>query len=1147
MHCILRGVLLFVTFWLLTAQVETSTSIRGLITDSTGAAVPGAHVTIHNADTNEERSTTSDSSGSYSFPSVVPGRYDISVSHPGFKRGEVKNRVAQVSQTAQVDVVLQIGEVSESVTVSAAGAEMIDTSTAEVAGTIVNKLVQDLPLNGRNFFDLATVLPHVSLQNISPQSSFAGFSMNPVLGSNQSSPLFRSSGIFAAGNRDSATNVSIDGVNVQSSVYRQTTPQQPPSAIQEVKIHVSSTNAEFGNGAAAVNVITKAGTNQFHGEVYEYLHNQKTDANYFFNNLSGRVKSPFRQNQFGGAAGGPVLHNKLFVFGAYEGLRVRQSSFSMVTVPPNELRNGDFSNYHPPGAGVGVFLPTPVIYNPYNYNSTTGLRVPFPGNRIPLGPTGLCAPRPACADAVTLKFMQDYIAAPNTTIDGIPRFVGDSRQLVDSDQGVLRVDWAKSEKDRIYGRYSRTISPSANQPIETLAGLVQNASDQGTALHWTRAISASTVNEFLAGYAHPKWLYGRDPNIPNVASGIGLANTSGNPGGPGFSVPGYSMNSSLSFILFGTDNLYQIGDDVTHVRGRHNFKFGFQAIERRFHYPNHANDKGSFNFSDVYTRACPLGNAACNTAAAAAGITDPGGNAFASYLLGVPLSGLFQLISSPYRGYTRYYGGYAQDSWRFSTRLTLNYGLRYEYWSPWRVPRNNVASFNEVTGDIIYALQNPLDYYNPSTNYGRNAPITPGVPREAYRTSKGNFAPRVGLAYTITPSTVFRAGWGIYYDGNNNANQFSDIQSAVGPFRLRYEPVVASSDQVPTLRIEGNFPYPNPTAIPQKFATPRATFRFAPSFMPVATVQEWSASIQQRLGSEWAAEISYQGTHAIHLLQFVDVNPPRLPVPGAPPIAIDDRRKFPFWGVVGSWKPIGYGRYSGLGATLRNNNWHGLTYLSSFTLAKNIVSAVLGTSDQGNAHGEYPYIWQGSAELTPRLRYVNSLSYDLPLGPGKLVGRSTQGPAAKLLGGWNFSTIVDMTTGAWRRVTTSTDTSNTNYGVMPDRICDPRDEPGGRSRLQWFNVSCFAQPAFGKFGNSPLGVYEDPGLNNWNMAFSKSTVIGFPNEAARVEFRADLFNAFNHTQWGNATNTTLPSNVNAGRITSTRPPRQMQFSLSFHF
>src|SRR5262245_301871 len=365
-----RWALLFcAAMGLLVAQVDTSTSIRGLVTDTTGAAVPGAKVVIQNTGTGEERSTVSDSSGSYSFPSVVPGRYDISVSHPGFKRGEVKNRVAQVSQPAQVDVVLQVGEVSESVTVSAEGAELISTSSAEVAGTIVNKLVDNLPLNGRNFFDLATVLPHVSLQNISPQSSFAGFSQNAVLGNSQSGPLFRAAGIFAAGNRDSATNVSIDGVNVQSSVYRQTTPQQPPSAIQEVKIHVSSTNAEFGYGAAAVNVITKGGTNQLHGEVYEYLHNQKTDANYFFNNLAGRVKSPFRQNQFGGAAGGPVLHNRLFVFGAYEGLRVRQSSFSMVTVASNELRNGDFSNYHPPGAGTGVFLPTPVIYNPYSYNS----------------------------------------------------------------------------------------------------------------------------------------------------------------------------------------------------------------------------------------------------------------------------------------------------------------------------------------------------------------------------------------------------------------------------------------------------------------------------------------------------------------------------------------------------------------------------------------------------------------------------------------------------------------------------------------------------------------------------------------------------------------------------------------------------------
>ena len=1128
------------------AQVETSTSIRGLVTDTSGGAIPAATIAIRNVATGESRSSQSDSSGAYAFPSVLPGVYHITVTHPGFKRSEVKNRMAQVSQSAQVDIVLQVGEVTESVTVSAEGAELISTSSSEVAGTIVNRLVEELPLNGRNFFDLATVLPHVSLQNISPQASFASFSMNAVLGANPSSPLFRSSGIFAAGNRDSATNVSIDGVNVQSSVYRQTTPQQPPSAIQEVRIHVSSTNAEFGNGAAAVNVITKSGTNTFHGEVYEYLHNEKTDANYFFNNLNNRGKNPFRQNQFGAALGGPVIHNKLFFFAAYEGMRVRQSTFSMITVPPDELRNGDFSSYRPPGAGVGVFLPTPVIYNPYSFNPQTGLRTPFPGNRIPLGATGLCAPRPTCADPVTLKLLQDFISRPNAVVDDIPRFVGDASQRIDSDQGTFRIDWTKSDKDRIYGRYSRTLVPSSNQPLEKLAGLVQNGSDMSAVTHWTRTISASTVNDLMVGYAHPKWLYGRAPGIPDVAAQLGLRNTSDNPGGPSFGGTGFSMNASLSFILDGTDNLYQLGDDITHIRGRHNLKFGFQAIERRFHYPNHANDKGNFNFSDVYTRACPLGNAACEAARTAAGLA-PGGHQFASYLLGTPLSALFQLISSPYRGYTRYYGGYAQDSWRVSTKLTLNYGLRYEYWSPWRVPRNNVASFDEVNGRILYALQNPLDYYSASTDFGRKAPLNPDVPREAYRTSKMNFAPRFGLAYSITKSTVFRAGWGMYYDGNNNANQFSDVQSAVGPFRLRFEPVAASSEQIPSLRVEGNFPFPGPTSVPQPNATPRATFRFAPGYYPVATVQEWSASIQRRIGADWAAEISYQGTHAIHLPQFVDVNAPRLPDPTGPRVAIDARRKFPFWGVVGSWKPIGYGRYNGLGLRFNNNNWHGLTYLSSFTFAKNIVSSVLGTSDQGNVHAEFPYIWEGAAELTPRLRFVNSLSYELPFGPGKTLGRGTQGVAGVLIGGWNVSTIVDMTTGAWRRVTTSPDTSDTNYGAMPDRICDPRDVPDGRSRLQWFNTACFAQPAFGRFGNSTLGVYEDPGINNWNLSFFKVMRVRLPNENSRIEFRLDLFNAFNHTQLGPPTNTTLSANVNAGRITSTRPPRQMQFSLSFQF
>ena len=410
---------------MLLAQVETSTSIRGLVTDASGAAVPGATVIIRNTATNESRTIITNDSGFYAFPSIIPGTYDVTITHAGFKKAEVTGRVAQVSESAQVDVTLEVGQTSDSVTVSAAGAELLSTSNAEIGGVLQSRLVNDIPLNGRNFFDLAVMLPHVSLQNNGSQLSFAGFASNAVLGNNTSSQLFRPTGIFSAGNRDSATNVSIDGVNIQSSVYRQSTIQQPPSAIEEVRIHVSSTNAEVGNGVAAVNVITRSGSNQWHGEAYEYFRNDKLDANYFFSNLSGRPKPPYRQNQYGAAGGGAIIKDKLFFFAAYEGLRVRQSSVTTLSPPPEDIRSGDFSNFHPPGAGTGVFLPTPIIYNPYQYDPRTGIRQPFPGNKIPLGPTTLCAPRPTCVDPVTAKFLQDYVLHPNTVDRRHPALCGD--------------------------------------------------------------------------------------------------------------------------------------------------------------------------------------------------------------------------------------------------------------------------------------------------------------------------------------------------------------------------------------------------------------------------------------------------------------------------------------------------------------------------------------------------------------------------------------------------------------------------------------------------------------------------------------------------------------------------------------------------
>jgi hypothetical protein len=1117
-------------------QVETSTSIRGLVTDPLGAAVPAAEIVITNTATNEQRSAQTDGSGFYAFPSVLPGTYNIAVTHPGFKRAHVENRIAQVSASAQVDVQLQVGDTAESITVSAQGMELLTTTSAEVAGTIVNKLVDNIPLNGRNFFDLAATMPHVSLLNLGPQMSFAGGQMNNVFGQNASSPYFRSTGIFAAGNRDSATNVSIDGVNIQLSALRENAIEEPPSAIEEIKVNVSSMNAEFGNGVAAVNVITKSGSNALHGDIYEYLHSSKLDSNYFFNNLNGASKTPFKQNQFGAAAGGPVIRNKVFFFAAYEGLRIRQSTFSTITVPPDDLRNADFSNYHPPGTGKGAFLPTPTIFDPSNYDPASGLRSPFPGNKIPL----------SRVDAIAYKFLQNYVAPPNTVVDGIPRYAGSSHQTLNSDQGLARIDWAKSETSRIYGRYSRMYTPSANSNVEPLASLNEKGSDQDGVIHWTKVISNATVNDVRGGYARPIWAKVRAAGLPDVSTAIGLANTSDLGGGPTFSGTGFSMDATQSTPLIDIDNTYQFADEFTHVVGRHSLKAGFQAIERRFYYIQQSNDKGSFTFATAFTAACPGGKASCTAAQTAAGISS-GGNAFAEYLLGTPTTSLFQLDADPYRGYQRYYGIYLQDSWRVNTKLTLNYGLRYEYWSPWTVPRNTVIRFNERTGTLDYVLQNPLDYLDPASGYGKDAPLNPNLPRTGYTTSALNFAPRIGLAYGISSKTVFRAGWGIYYDGNYNMNQFQDISTAAGPFRLRYNPIVSTGDQEPSLHVSGNFPFPGPTAIPQQNSSPLSTFRTLKSYYPISSVQEWSASIQQRLGSEWAAEISYQGTHAIHLNQFEDINPPSLPQGPLANLTIDQRRKFPQWGIIGTWAPIGYGRYNGVAASVRNRTWHGFTFLSDFTFAKNIVSSILGQSDQGNQSAQVPYLWRGPARLTPKFRFVNSFSYDLPFGPGKLL----KGPASRfgsaIVSGWVVSGIIDMTTGSPTYVTTN-DISGTGYGQMPNRICDGRNVPGGRSRLEWFNTACFVNAPFGTWGNSNFGVYTDPGINNWNLAVAKNVKIGVPSETGMIEFRLDLFNAWNHTQWGAATNATLQSgNVNAGTITYTRPPRQLQMSLRYRF
>lgn len=1126
-------------FWLCLsaafAQVETTTSITGTVADQSGAVLPAASVRLTNQNTGAVRSTLANAEGVYSFQSLPAGRYSMVATAPGFKTTTITDRVVETAQPAHVDISLELGSTSEQVTVSAAGAELVNTASAEVAGSVSPELVQNIPLGRGNVFELLQLTPGVIPQNAGQNLSFAARSLNFVDAGN----TFQSTGAFIAGNRDSASNISVDGSNVQIPVYGQATQLQSRASVNEVRVEAASMSAEFGNGVAAVNFITRSGSNSFHGELFEYFRNNNLDANSYLNNEAGRKLQPYTQNQFGGAIGGPVIRNKLLFFGNYEGFRVVQREQQFAVVPDASLRNGDFSGYRPPGPG-GTFLATPVIYNPYDVDAQTGLRRPFPGNRIPLGPSSACAPRSSCIDPAAKAYLDKYVLAPNTVVNGIAQYTNAVRTTMDQNQTTGRADWLRSNTSTIFARFTYNKQNSLQGGLQPLQGTGNNSASTNAVVHWTQVLSASKVNDLGISYARPNWQYTRPLDLPDSAAEIGLPNTSSYTGAVQWSVAGFNLGVGTNYIFNAYSNNIQLKDDFGWVKGRHNLKFGVDAINRRFIYYNPSGDKGQFSFGKLFTQACPPGNARCEQARAAANAPQ-GGLEFADYLLGAYSSTMLIVRQIPYVGHQQYLGFYAQDSWRVTSRLTLNYGLRYEYWSPWAVPRNATLSFNDKTGQPAFALQNPNDFLDRSKCFGACAERTPGVPREAYTIGAKNFAPRLGVTYALTSSTVIRAGTGIYYDGNINMNQFNDIQSGAAPFSLRYEVVNDTSQPLPARLVSNEYPAGLLGVPPQPNANPPASFRFAQPYYPVPAVYQWSASLQRRIGAAWVAEADYVGSHTIHQFQFIDQNAADLPQGSLANVPLQQRRPYPQWGILGTWAPLGWARYHAGTLSVKNNQWHGLTFQSNFTWAKNIATSNINNSDHGNINYRYPYIWAGPSNITPKFWFIAALNYQTP----KLTGHKALG---RITNDWVISGTFTAASGSPQFPTTQ-DLSGTGYSgasstFLPNRTCDADQGADIRTRLKWFNTGCFSDPAFGTWGNANFGVITEPGINNWNIAAAKRMRMPFA-ESHAIEVRADFLNAFNHTQFL-ATDKNLRS-VSYGRINAIRPPRQIQFALRYIF
>lgn len=1109
------------------AQVQTTTSITGTVSDPVGAVVPGVSITVRSDETGAVRETVTNDSGYYAVQALRPGVYTITASMPGFKTAIVEGREVQVSIPASVNLILEVGDLTQEVSVSAAGVELLNTTTGALSTTINETLVKDLPNQTRNFFDLLALAPNTSPQYLSTGNlSFGQHSMRRV----NAAGSLESSGVFAAGSNDSASNVSVDGANVQIALYNQPVNIQSASTIKELRIETANANAEFGYGANSINVITKNGTNDFHGEAFWQHRNDNLDARDFFTNLAGRGVPEYKRNKFGATLGGPIIQNKLHFFSNYEGSRLRQASQGNAIVPTAEMRSGDLSNYRPLLAGQ-VLGETPTIYNPYDFDAATGQRRPFANNQIP---STMLDP--------SMQAFLNYTALPNTVIDGVPQFSGLSRTTIDENQWGTRIDWEKSSNTQIYGRYTYGERDALNGGlISELQGEGTPSATHSSVIHWNQILTPTVINDFSVSYSRIKWGIGRPQNVPDVSAEIGFANTTGLPGGPSISMPDLSLGGSGLFVWDPTQHTYAIKDDLSWVTGRHTIKVGVNINERRLYFINQSSDKGRLTYDRIFTAACPLGNATCEEAVGGVGMT--GGLGFADYLLGAPTGAFLEIRGVTWHGHQRYYGGYIQDTWQIHPKLTLDFGLRYERWNPWLLPRNNTVRYDfSGNGGLEYALQDPLDVFDPATDYGRNAPLNPNMPRTGYTTDKGNFAPRFGLAFQISDRTVFRAAGGIFFAGNVNTNQLSDAMSGGAPFIVRSQQQIAGSEQVPSLIASELFPAPASDGVPGPGETPRASPRaLGDSRYHTPTVYQWSGSLQHSLSQHWAVSLDYLGSHAIRNQQFVDLNAPALPQGSLANASLEDRRRFPQWGQWLTWVNWGYSNYNSATASLKSREWHGLTVMSSFMWAKNLTSSVSPiANDRNNFDFRNWDSWRGKAAITPDFRYVNAFTYRLPVGKGKSI--STSGAMDWILGGWIVSGIAEFTTGVPRTVF-DIDNSGTGLGNQhADRIagCDSYDAPG--DRFQWFNTGCFVQPAFGTWGNSGQGIINDPGINNWNVSLAKS----FPvREGHTLDLRMETFNTFNHTQWQGAN---FSRNSSAfGRVTSARPARQIQFSLFYRF
>ena len=1102
---------------------QTSGTIQGTVTDDTGAVIPGAEVVVANIETGAQSSVSTNEVGFFTAPGLNQGLYSVTCSSEGFSSKEYPEVRLEVQQTMRIDCAMSVGSITETVEVNAA-AILIQSEKTEVGQVIDSKRILEMPLNGRNYLELAKF----SVGVLPSREMGKGTRHDGVRGGE--------GGILAVGMHAGQTNVLLDGADNSSrnsggALGFQAQATKPSvDAVGEFKVVTNNMSAEYGyRMGAKVLVSTKSGTNEFHGSLYEFIRNDKLDGTNFFANRLGSDKPTLRRNQYGGTFGGPIVRNTVFGFFSFQGTKDRAGQSFTASVPSRAALGGDFSAQPDPDR---------MIFDPLTL-SEDGVRSAFPNFMIPASrfdpvSTALFGNYPAPNVSGRENSRNNHFYAPADTID--------------HDQYDMKFDWNINQSNRWFARYSirdEFVLQNGSLPLPANGGNGQTIDLPGqnwaSALHST--LGPTMFNELRFGYTFFPTRFDIPFTEPLNAS-FGVL------GAPGDSIDdgldhGYALSIVSDFQNVGPrafwpnvnkmDNL-QLSDNFTWVRGSHTIKIG--AEYRRTQIPRSPSRfrRGRFQYTGVYTAEIP-------NSASSRGAT---GNSLADGLLGWNANGRWGWPNGEEQ-VIPYWGIFVQDDWKITSRLTLNIGIRYEVFLTPTFPDPQSHTLNSTVVRFIgEANGRPIDP-------GERLPVSQGGWGEAEylphfqtptsgsdcacQNDMNNFAPRVGLAYRLNDSTVIRGGAGIFYGEHDNTGGEAARFNTGAPQSNEFDN--AQPRNFSTFFTRDGFPASTRAGLPRAGLNVNVkTDGVWPSFYAA----QWFFDIQRELPGSTLLTIGYNGSSTSQIHGSININRPLTPHPTT---RWQNRKIRPFFNSVGL-RGVNFlnQNYNSLTIKAEKRFTGGFTFLSSFTWAHNIDVVNENLTTGTTSQQRYTYnqsIERGNASLDRRLAYVTSIVYELPFGPGK--NMLSSGPGAWILGGWQVGGILNFLGGTPDSHSFNQDTTNVGGATRGDIIGELNLPKGQRSIDRWFNTGAVGPGQPGVLDNGGRNLIWGPGTTALDFSLSRRFML--PWEGDYLQFRFESFNFTNTPVFGRPD--TRIGRPTAGRIITASEPRRIQFGLKWIF